>query len=241
LHHRCSRQLHRRERFNKQLNMIKALIFDFDGLIIDTETPELLAWQEIYREHGQVLSARTWGQIVGGSAASDFEPVAHLAALTGDELDFPRLKDRVREQSLALINRQPPLPGVQDYLEDGRRLGLGLAIASSSAYDWVDGHLRRLGLFHYFDTIKAREDVLHTKPEPDLFLSALSALGAQPNQAIVFEDSPNGVTAAKRAGIFVVAVPNPLTAQLKFEGEDLRLASLTESPLESLLRKIQTH
>ncbi len=221
--------------------MIKALIFDFDGLILDTETPELLAWQEIYREHGQELSARTWGQIVGGSAASDFEPVAHLAALTGEELDSPRLYNRVREQSLALINRQPPLPGVQDYLEDGRRLGLGLAIASSSAHDWVDGHLRRLGLFHYFDTVRAREDVLRTKPEPDLFLSALSALAARPDQAVVFEDSPNGVAAAKRAGIFVVVVPNPLTAQLKFEGEDMRLASLAERPLEGLLRQIDQY
>lgn len=221
--------------------MIKALIFDFDGLILDTETPELLAWQEIYREHGQELSARTWGQIVGGSAASDFEPVAHLAALTGEELDSPQLYNRVREQSLALINRQPPLPGVQDYLEDGRRLGLGLAIASSSAHDWVDGHLRRLGLFHYFDTVRAREDVLRTKPEPDLFLSALSALAARPDQAVVFEDSPNGVAAAKRAGIFVVVVPNPLTAQLKFEGEDMRLASLAERPLEGLLRQIDQY
>jgi HAD superfamily hydrolase (TIGR01509 family) len=221
--------------------MIKALIFDFDGLILDTETPELLAWQEIYREHGQDLSARTWGQIVGGTAASDFEPVAHLAALTGRELDSPRLKERVRERSLASINRQPPLPGVQEYLEDGRRLGLGLGIASSSPHDWVDGHLKRLGLFHFFDTVRAREDVLHTKPEPDLFLSALSALGALPDQAVVFEDSPNGVLAAKRAGIFVVSVPNPLTAQLDFDGEDMRLVSLAGKSLESLLRQMQTH
>jgi HAD superfamily hydrolase (TIGR01509 family) len=221
--------------------MIKALIFDFDGLILDTETPELLAWQEIYREYGQDLSARTWGQIVGGTAASDFEPVAHLAALTGRELDSPRLKERVRERSLASINRQPPLPGVNEYLEDGRRLGLGLGIASSSPHDWVDGHLKRLGLFQYFDTVRAREDVPRTKPEPDLFLSALYALGALPDQAVVFEDSPNGVLAAKRAGIFVVSVPNPLTAQLEFDGEDMRLVSLAEISLESLLRQMQTH
>jgi HAD superfamily hydrolase (TIGR01509 family) len=221
--------------------MIKALIFDFDGLILDTETPELLVWQEVYLGYGKELTVQTWGQIVGGTAASDFEPVAHLAVLTGEGLDSPRLKERVREQSLALINRQPPLPGVLEYLEDGRRLGLGLGIASSSTHDWVDGHLKRLGLFHFFDTVKACEDVLRTKPEPDLFLSALSALGVQADQAVVFEDSPNGVAAAKRAGIFVVAVPNPLTAQLKFDGEDMRLSSLAEMPLDGLLRQIDSY
>ena len=218
--------------------MIRALIFDFDGLILDTETPDLLAWQELYREHGQALSAQTWGQIVGGTAASDFEPVAHLEALTGQRLDSPRLCARAREKSLAIIDQQPPLPGVLDYLEDGKQLGLKMAIASSSTHEWVEGHLNRLGLFSYFDTIQAREDVLRTKPEPDLFLSALSTLNVRPEQAVVFEDSPNGVLAARRAGIFVVAVPNPLTSQLKFEGEDLRLASLAERPLEGLLQQI---
>jgi len=222
-------------------NMIKALIFDFDGLILDTETPELLTWQEIYRDYGQVLTVQTWGQIVGGTAASSFEPASHLASLTGKDLDLNGLKARVREQSLSLINQQPPLPGVRELIDEARQHGLKLAVASSSPHDWVDGHLTRLGLFPSFDVIKAREDVQRPKPEPDLFFSALSALGVQPDQAVVFEDSPNGVKAAKRAGIFVVAVPNPLTAQLKFDGEDKRLASLADLPLDGLLRQINSN
>lgn len=218
--------------------MIKALIFDFDGLILDTETPELLAWQEIYRDYGQDLTVQTWGQIVGGSAASDFDPAAHLETLTGEKLDHSRLNDRATEQRLAQIDRQYLLPGVQDYLDDGKRLGLRLAVASSSPHAWVDGYLRHRGLFHYFDSVKASEDVLRTKPEPDLFLLALSSLGVRADEAVVFEDSPNGVKAAKRAGIFVVAVPNPLTAQLGFDGENMRLASLAEMPLDGLLRQI---
>ena len=142
--------------------MIKALIFDFDGLILDTETPELLAWQEVYRGYGQELAASTWGQIVGGTAASDFEPVAALAALTGQTLDPPALYARVRERSLAQILAQGPLPGVLECLEEGKRLGLALAIASSSTHEWVEGHLSRLELSGYFDAVLAREDVACT-------------------------------------------------------------------------------
>lgn len=217
--------------------MIKALIFDFDGLILDTETPELLAWQEIYREHGQDLTVQTWGQIVGGSAASDFDPAGHLEMLTGEKLDHSRLNNRAHRQRLAQIHRQPPLPGVRELIDDARQHGLKLAVASSSPHEWVDGHLTRLGLMSSFDVIKAREDVRHTKPEPDLFLAALSALAVQPGEAVVLEDSPNGVKAAKRAGIFVVAVPNPVTEGLHFEEEDLRLSSLKEVSLPDLMRR----
>jgi len=217
--------------------MIKALIFDFDGLILDTETPELLAWQEIYREYGQDLTVQTWGQIVGGSAASDFDPAGHLEMLTGEKLDHSRLNNRAHRQRLAQIDRQPPLPGVRELIDDARQHGLKLAVASSSPHEWVDGHLTRLGLFSSFDVIKAREDVRHTKPEPDLFLAVLSALAVQPGEAVVLEDSPNGVMAATRAGIYVVAVPNPLTAQLEFDSEDLRLSSLKEVSLPELMRR----
>jgi HAD superfamily hydrolase (TIGR01509 family) len=206
-------------------------------LILDTETPELLVWQKVYREHGKELTARTWGQIVGGTAASSFEPASHLAALTGNHLDIEALKVRVREESLAQIHRQPPLPGVRELIDDARQHGLKLAVASSSPHDWVDGHLTRLGLLSSFDVIKAREDVPRTKPEPDLFLAALSGLGVQPDQAVVLEDSPNGVRAAKCAGLFVVAVPNPATESLHFEGDDLRLSSLKELSVSELMRR----
>jgi HAD superfamily hydrolase (TIGR01509 family) len=220
--------------------MLKALIFDFDGLILDTETPEMFAWQDVYRDHGQELTPQTWGAIVGGTAGSDFEPVAHLENLTGQKLDSPRLYARVKAQSLAVINEQSVLPGVKELIEDARRLGLKLAVASSSTHDWVDGHLTRLGLFPVFDVIKASEDVQRTKPEPDLFLAALSALGVQPDQAVVLEDSPNGVMAAKRAGLFVFAVPNTVTKELRFEGEDLRVSSLAEVLLPELQHRMDS-
>jgi HAD superfamily hydrolase (TIGR01509 family) len=218
--------------------MIKALIFDFDGLILDTETPEFESWCEIYREHGQALSLEMWGQIVGGVAASDFHPLSHLQTLTGRDLTPLNLPARASERSLTQIAGLTTLPGVLDMLQAARRRELRLAVASSSTHHWVDGHLARLGLGHFFEAVKCADDVSRTKPEPELYLSALDALGVSPLDAIAFEDSPNGVTAARRAGIFVVAIPNPVTAQLQINGESLRLSSLAALRLDTLLKRV---
>ena len=160
-----------------------------------------------------------------------------MAGLLGDGIKAEELHTRYRFESNALIAQQPILPGVVDYLEEAQRLGLGLAIASSSPHSWVDAHLTRLGLFDRFQHIICADEVSQsrTKPHPDLYLKALNALGIQPDEAIALEDSPNGVLAARRAGIFVVSIPNPLTALLKIEGADLSLRSLENMSLMELL------
>jgi HAD superfamily hydrolase (TIGR01509 family) len=157
---------------------IKALLFDFDGLILDTETAEFLVWQKIYREYGQEMLPETWGQIVGGYGISNFDGAVQLTELVGDGLNPRELHARYRSESDALILQQPVLPGVVDYLEDAHRLGLRLAVASSSPHSWVDMHLARLGLADRFEAIICGDDVPpgRTKPHPDLFLKALDAL-----------------------------------------------------------------
>jgi len=216
---------------------LKALLFDFDGLILDTESPEFDVWQAIYYEYGQELAAETWGQIVGGWGASHFDAAEHLADLVGDGLNVEELRARHRSESDALTFLQPILPGVVDCLDEARRMGLQLAIASSSLHSWVDPHLARLKLADCFKTVICADDVPpgRTKPKPDLFLKALDVIGVSADEAIVFEDSPNGVKAARAAGIFVVAVPNPMTARLKIEGADLILKSLAELSLQDML------
>src|SRR5205085_683086 len=139
----------------------------------------------------------------------------------------------------ALVEAQPVLPGVHDTLVAAKRLGLKLGVASSSTRDWVEGHLTRLDLVAQFACIRCAEDVRQTKPNPELYLSALEALGVPPDAAIALEDSPNGIRAAKRAGLFCVAVPNPLTLRLGLDEADLRLNSLAEMPLETLLLEVQ--
>ncbi len=221
--------------------MVKALIFDFDGLILDTETPEYQVWQAIYREHGFELPHEEWGKIIGGYGVSSFDAAEHLSSLTQGRVDSASLRERLRSESAPLYLLQPVLPGVLDYLRDAKRLGLKLAIASSSKHVWVERHGGRLGILGHFDQIICADDVApgRTKPNPDLFLLALDRLKVQKNEAIVFEDSPNGVKAAQAAGIFVVAVPNPTTALLSIEGANLTLASLAELSLSELLNKVK--
>jgi beta-phosphoglucomutase-like phosphatase (HAD superfamily) len=131
------------------------------------------------------------------------------------------------------------MPGITDYLREARQLGLKLGVASSSTHEWVDSHLKRLGLLDYFDAVKCREDVAYTKPDPALYLAALDASGLRSEQALAIEDSPNGITAAQRAGIFCVAVPNPVTAQLALDHADFHLTSLTDMSLKQLLAVVQ--
>jgi len=220
--------------------MIKALIFDFDGLILDTETTDFRVWQSIYREYGQEMLPETWGQVIGGYGISNFDGAVHLAELVGDGVDVEKLRTRFRSESDALILQQPVMPGVVDYLNNARVLGLRLAIASSSPHSWVDMHLARLGLADRFDFTICGDDVPlgRTKPHPDLFLKALAALNVETHEAIIFEDSPNGISAARAAGIFVVRVPNPITALLKTEKANLTLDSLVQIPLQKMLNDL---
>jgi putative hydrolase of the HAD superfamily len=136
---------------------------------------------------------------------------------------------------------QPILPGVLEMIRAAKQNGLKLAIASSSPHSWVDTHAQRLNIFHYFDAVICADDVGvgRTKPNPDLFLLALDQLQARKEAAVVFEDSPNGVKAANRAGIFVVAVPNPATAALAFAGADWMVKSLAGLTLPALKDKVQ--
>jgi HAD superfamily hydrolase (TIGR01509 family) len=127
---------------------------------------------------------------------------------------------------------------VLQYIADAKRLGLKLAVASSSDRAWVERHLERLGLLKEFDCIKCAEDVEQVKPNPDLYLAVLDELGLRALEAIALEDSPKGITSAKAAGVFCVAVPNALTRQLATDHADLRLDSLAEVPLEALISRI---
>jgi HAD superfamily hydrolase (TIGR01509 family) len=218
--------------------MIKGFIFDFDGLILDTEGPILQSWQELYQSYGSQISLEDWGKIVG-SGEVFFDPVQELERRVGRELDWEKIEPdrRLREQQL--IASETPLPGVSELLHAAKQAGIKVALASSSTCDWVEGHLGRLGLIDYFDFLLASNDVDLTKPDPELFLSALQAMNLEPSEVVVFEDSPNGVLAANRAGIFVVAVPNAVTREMSLENADLCLDSLAGIRLEELLELIQ--
>lgn len=219
--------------------MIRAIIFDFDGLILDTEISSYQTWQEIYAEYECELPFATWATCIGGSPEL-FDPCTYLEEQIGRPIAREEVRQRRRQRHLELITAQLVLPGVEAYLQDARRLGLQIGLASSSPHSWVDTHLERLGILGYFDSIQCFDDVTHTKPEPELYLAVLNALQVRGDEAIALEDSPNGVQAAQRAGIFCVAVPNPITNQLPLEHADMRLKSLADISLEELLVKVGT-
>jgi HAD superfamily hydrolase (TIGR01509 family) len=214
--------------------MIRALVFDFDGLILETEGPIFASWQELYQAYGCVLTFEDWSRIIG-TADPLFEPLQNLEHLTGRKLaEEPRVakRDRREQELIAAADLQP---GVHDYLAGARQLGLKVGLASSSPCSWVVGHLEQRGLLAYFDIIKASDDVRRTKPDPELYLAALAGLGVRPHEAIALEDSPNGIRAAKRAGMYCLAVPTRMTASMDTSEADLQVASLEELSLPGLL------
>lgn len=216
--------------------MIRALVFDFDGLILETEEPSYQSWLEVYQSFGYSLPFSTWSTIIG-TTRGDFDPRLELQRLVKDGVDWEVVESRRQASENALIVTQAILPGVEAYLRDARRLGLKTGLASSSSCQWVVGHLTRLGLADNFDCICASDDVKRIKPDPELYLSVLRGLEVSADEAIALEDSPIGIRAAKGAGLYCVAVPNALTSQLVLTQADFQLSSLAEMPLELLLDK----
>ena len=215
--------------------MIRALVFDFDGLILDTEEPVYRSWLEVYQAHGEELPFERWVQIVG-STTTGFHPQHHLEERLGRPLPKEVLDRRIgRRTEMILANAV--LPGVVQHLDAARELGLKVGVASSSTHEWVEGHLARLGILDRFECVRCRDDVEHAKPEPDLYLAVLECLGVTPADAIAIEDSPNGVAAAKRAGMRCVAIPNSITSGLDLSEADIKLRSLAEVSLRDLLAR----
>lgn len=215
---------------------LAAVILDFDGLILDTEGPIFDAWRAAFARRGQELRLEEWQHALG--TFRGFDPVARLSELLGEPLDKDALEAEVRAPYLAACEAQPVLPGVVDLLEQARRFGLGTAVASSATRGWVIGWLEKHGLRPLFEAVCGREDVPHVKPSPDLFLLAALRLGVAPPTCLVFEDSPNGIRAAREAGMRCVAVPNAVTRPLDLGRPDLTLQTVSEATLPEIARRV---
>jgi len=217
---------------------IRGLLFDFDGLLVDTETPSRLAYEELYREHGHELPLDKWATLVG-TIGAPFDPDDHLERLVGRPLDREQMSQRLRAREHELCDLEDLRPGIDDYLAEAERRGLATAIVSSSTSEWITRHLARLDRLNGWDVIMAADgDRERAKPRPTLYLDALAALGLAPDEAIAFEDSLNGVRAAKGAGLFCVAVPNPITATFALDEADLVIESFEDLPLAELLEQL---
>jgi HAD superfamily hydrolase (TIGR01509 family) len=216
---------------------LRAVVFDFDGLVVDTETTALASWQELYARFGERVPLDRWRDLIGTWDAA-WSPAAELESRVGRALDWETLEPERRAREIALADAQPLLPGVLARLDECRDRGVWTAVASSSSRGWVEHHLERLGIRDRFCALATRDDVARTKPDPELYVLALAMLGVEPDAALAFEDSVHGVVAAKGAGVTVVAVPGPFMRNADFSAADLRLDSLADLTLAAIADRL---
>lgn len=217
---------------------VRAVVFDFDGLVLDTETSIFVAWQEAFAAHGcEPLTIEEWSAEVGSVRVLDLVGMLHERATAPVDVDAMHATRVSRRDEI--LSGERVLPGVEAWLDEAERMGLPVAIASSSEHEWVHGHLTRLGLRDRFGHVSCRDEDVPPKPAPDVYVRACVALGVAPEHALGVEDSPNGVAAAKAAGMRCVAVPNGVTATLDFSAADLVVPSLARLTLAEAITRLR--
>ena len=163
---------------------LKGLLFDFDGLILDTETTIFQAWSEKFAEHGQELHLEAWGQILGKSG-DELGPLEGFLEQFPDQAARDKVQKDVSSREHELVLKQKPLPGVIELITAASKAGLKMGIVSSSDQKWVHTHLERLKLMKYFDHTSCADDVKEAKPNPELYQLGISKTGLAPDQIVV--------------------------------------------------------
>jgi len=216
---------------------VRAFLFDFDGLILDTETASRAGWQWLYRKLGHELPPEKWALMVG--TVDGWDIWGHLEELAGP-LDREAWNEKRYAHEVTLLEAEELRPGIADYLSFAEEQGVKRAIVSSASRRWIDMHLERLERAVGWDAIvTADHDPARAKPRPTLYLEALGKLGVAAGEAVAFEDSPNGASAAKAAGVYVVGIPNAVTADLGLDASaDLVVDSLADLPPADLVASL---
>jgi beta-phosphoglucomutase-like phosphatase (HAD superfamily) len=215
-----------------------ALFFDFDGTLWDSEQAAFQSWHEAFAEYGVDFPMELYASFLGTLGGRN--PIHELERLIGQPVtDRQAFNDRRWQRKMELLSRLGPREGIRDYLDEAKGLGLAVAIVSTDDTEWITDGLELMGLKADWAFIECAEgDPLRAKPRPALYLRALARLGLQPMEAVAFEDSPNGIAAAKAADIFCVAVPNSVTRQLDLSQADLVIPDMTKMPLTDLLTHV---
>lgn len=215
------------------MKLPKGIIFDFDGVLVDTEWAIYQSWVHLYAREGQEISIATYSPCLG-AGYSHWDPAAHLEKLTGKHYNW-ELETPARQAMLeADLERMGLMDGALELLDWCREQGIGLTVASSSSRRWVQGWLEKLRIYDRFASVFTRTDGYAVKPNPALFEAAQQCLALPKEECLIVEDSENGTIAARNAGIPCVAIPNRMTESSDFSRAAYRCASL-----KALLKQLQ--
>ena len=224
--------------YEKEFGMIKGVIFDFDGLIVDTETTWYKAFKEVFYENYQMdLDLVGYSECIGTGNEVLY---SYFRKIAGESVECELLEQLAAAKYESMMRAPVLREGVKDYLNEAKQYNLKIALASSSSKQWVQNYLEQLNIIDYFEVINTKDDVNNIKPDPELYVKTLKDLDLTKKEAVVFEDSINGLSAAKQAGICCVIVPNTVTRNLKFENYDERIDSMAQITLSRLLKKIES-
>ncbi|MGB4711603.1 MAG: HAD family phosphatase [Fuerstiella sp.] len=217
---------------------IKAVVFDLDGLMLNTEDIFDLAGRELLARRGLEMTHEIHRSMLGRRPDEAFQAMKDLSGIT-DSIEDLKLETRelfygFADEHLAVM------PGVLSLLDHIDQLGLPRAVATSSPRDYMITMLNRFGLLDGFQQTFTAEDVTHGKPNPEIYLMAAASLELAPEQMLVFEDSETGTKAAAASGAFAVAVPNRHTESGDFSMASLKVGSLGDASIRALFCRDET-
>jgi HAD superfamily hydrolase (TIGR01509 family) len=218
---------------------IDAVVFDFDGVIIDTETARYEVWKRIFQEHNQVLPKDIWVKSIGRTEYF-INPYDLLGQLTGTNIDTDKLRAYEKSMEEQYIAQKPLTAGLLERINEARGVGGRFAIASSASRRYVEKHLTERNILNNFDALVCRDDVSWHKPHPQPYLRALELLDAEIDYSFAVEDAPAGIEAAVSAGLFCVAVAGYMTRDMDQSRAHCIVNSLNEFTFESLIERKKT-
>lgn len=217
--------------------MLRCVVFDFDGVIIDTETSEYLAWNEIFKSYGLELDKNRWATTIGTRGL--IEPYDELKAFVPNFSEsYGAIIDKKREIVASILENSEPLPGIFNWLKRLKDLGIKMGIASSSSNEWLELHLRRLGLRCYFESVVGFSETVPPKPDPLVYKKVLGELQVDPGESLAIEDSKYGIMSAKSAGLYVLAIPTSWTRGSYNVDPDIIVTSLSEITVDEVMKKL---
>ena len=205
-----------------------AVIFDMDGVIIDSEQVYQEIEREMYRELGIPVTREEQMKFMGTTERTMWQYMKKRYGLVEEPEDLARLERERLLERLRSPEGIPPMEGAEDLLRKLHGNGISLMLASSSAREIIEAFLQKLNIRRYFSGIVSGDDVEHSKPAPDIFLKASSLTGVPPSDCIVIEDSENGIRAARSAGMKVIGLKNPGSGDLDLSSADRVIHSLKE-------------